>query len=114
MLERGEELGPEVSVLTRSGPIEVGYRRCHPEEPWHPPPQRSPFLRPQIGEVGKSLGGSRKLVLKHLKKTRSLFGSSVEKTLQFLTDECGIPEERVSLVLRKKGREENRRGRPKL
>ncbi|RRT53597.1 hypothetical protein B296_00012287 [Ensete ventricosum] len=55
-------------------------------------------------EMWESLLGSRELVLKHLKKTGWFFGSSIEKTLhpnlKFLTDECGIPEERVSLVLR--------------
>ncbi|CAL9771411.1 unnamed protein product [Musa acuminata subsp. burmannicoides] len=55
-------------------------------------------------EMWESLLGSRELVLKHLKKTTRFFFSSVEKTLhpnlKFLTDECGIPEERVFLVLR--------------
>ncbi|CAL9122851.1 unnamed protein product [Musa acuminata var. zebrina] len=55
-------------------------------------------------EMWESLLGSRELVLKHLKKTSWLFFSSVEKTLhpnlKFLRDECGIPEERVSVVLR--------------
>ncbi|THU52683.1 hypothetical protein C4D60_Mb10t06510 [Musa balbisiana] len=55
-------------------------------------------------EMWESLLGSRELVLKHLKKTRWFFFSSVEKTLhpnlKFLRDECGIPEERVSVVLR--------------
>ncbi|CAL9059545.1 unnamed protein product [Musa banksii] len=55
-------------------------------------------------EMWESLLGSRELVLKHLKKTRWFFSSSVEKTLhpnlKFLRDECGIPEERVSVVLR--------------
>ncbi|CAL9771456.1 unnamed protein product [Musa acuminata subsp. burmannicoides] len=55
-------------------------------------------------EMWESLLGSRELVLKHLKKTRRFFFSSVEKTLhpnlKFLRDECGIPEERVSVVLR--------------
>ncbi|URE49648.1 mTERF family protein [Musa troglodytarum] len=60
-------------------------------------------------EVWESLLGSRELVFKHLKKTGWFFFSSVEKTLhpnlKFLRDECGIPEERLSLVLR---------GRPQL
>ncbi|CAL9122857.1 unnamed protein product [Musa acuminata var. zebrina] len=55
-------------------------------------------------EMWESLLGSRELVLKHLKKTTRFFFSSVEKTLhpnlKFLRDECGIPEERVSVVLR--------------
>ncbi|XP_064987178.1 uncharacterized protein LOC135625950 [Musa acuminata AAA Group] len=55
-------------------------------------------------EMWESLLGSRELVLKHLKKTGWFFFSNVEKTLhpnlKFLTDECGIPEERVSVVLR--------------
>ncbi|RZR98264.1 hypothetical protein BHM03_00027581 [Ensete ventricosum] len=55
-------------------------------------------------EMWDSLLGSRELVLKHLKKSPWFFGFSVEKTmhpnLKFLRDECGIPEERVSLVLR--------------
>ncbi|THU52692.1 hypothetical protein C4D60_Mb10t06600 [Musa balbisiana] len=55
-------------------------------------------------EMWESLLGSRELVLKHLKKSVWFFYSSVEKTLhpnlKFLTDECGIPEERVFLVLR--------------
>ncbi|URE49639.1 mTERF family protein [Musa troglodytarum] len=55
-------------------------------------------------EMWESLLGSRELVLMHLKKTGWFFCSSVEKTLlpnlKFLRDECGIPEERVSLVLR--------------
>ncbi|XP_065026756.1 transcription termination factor MTERF2, chloroplastic-like [Musa acuminata AAA Group] len=55
-------------------------------------------------EMWESLLGSRELVLKHLKKTTRFFHSSVEKTLhpnlKFLRDECGIPEERVFLVLR--------------
>ncbi|THU42894.1 hypothetical protein C4D60_Mb00t08800 [Musa balbisiana] len=55
-------------------------------------------------EMWESLLGSRELVLKHLKKTGWFFSSSVEKTmhpnLKFLRDECGIPEERVSSVLR--------------
>ncbi|XP_009380827.2 transcription termination factor MTERF15, mitochondrial-like [Musa acuminata AAA Group] len=55
-------------------------------------------------EMWESILGSRELVLKHLKKTRWFFFSSVEKTLhpnlKFLRDECGIPEERVSVVLR--------------
>ncbi|CAL9122819.1 unnamed protein product [Musa acuminata var. zebrina] len=55
-------------------------------------------------EMWESLLGSRELVLKHLKKTGWFFFSNVEKTLhpnlKFLTDECGIPEERLFLVLR--------------
>ncbi|CAL9771448.1 unnamed protein product, partial [Musa acuminata subsp. burmannicoides] len=55
-------------------------------------------------EMWESLLGSRELVLKHLKKTTWFFFSSVEKklhpNLKFLRDECGIPEERVSVVLR--------------
>ncbi|THU52688.1 hypothetical protein C4D60_Mb10t06560 [Musa balbisiana] len=55
-------------------------------------------------EMWESLLGSRELVLKHLKKRGRFFFSSVEKTLhpnlKFLRDECGIPEERVSVVLR--------------
>ncbi|CAL9200015.1 unnamed protein product [Musa hybrid cultivar] len=55
-------------------------------------------------EMWETLLGSRELVLKHLKKTTRFFHSSVEKTLhpnlKFLRDECGIPEERVSVVLR--------------
>ncbi|CAL9122751.1 unnamed protein product [Musa acuminata var. zebrina] len=55
-------------------------------------------------EMWESLLGSRELVLKHLKKTRWFFFSSVEKNLQpnlkFLRDECGIPKERLSVVLR--------------
>ncbi|CAL9180437.1 unnamed protein product [Musa hybrid cultivar] len=55
-------------------------------------------------EMWESLLGSRELVLKHLKKTTRFFHSSVEKTLhpnqKFLRDECGIPEERLSVVLR--------------
>ncbi|CAL9200021.1 transcription termination factor MTERF15, mitochondrial-like [Musa acuminata AAA Group] len=55
-------------------------------------------------EMWESLLGSRELVLKHLKKTRWFFFSSVEKklhpNLKFLRDECGIPEERVYVVLR--------------
>ncbi|CAL9122839.1 unnamed protein product [Musa acuminata var. zebrina] len=61
------------------------------------------YLVPKL-EMWESLLGSRELVLKHLKKTRWFFFSSVEKTLhpnlKFLRDECGIPEERVSVVLR--------------
>ncbi|CAL9059548.1 unnamed protein product [Musa banksii] len=55
-------------------------------------------------EMWESLLGSRELVLNHLKKKGWFFSSSVEKTLhpnlKFLRDECGIPEERVSVVLR--------------
>uniref|UniRef100_A0A804KZS1 Mitochondrial transcription termination factor family protein n=1 Tax=Musa acuminata subsp. malaccensis TaxID=214687 RepID=A0A804KZS1_MUSAM len=55
-------------------------------------------------ELWESILGSRELVLKHLKKTGWFFFPSVEKTLhpnlKFLRDECGIPEERLSLVLR--------------
>ncbi|URE49641.1 mTERF family protein [Musa troglodytarum] len=55
-------------------------------------------------EMWERLLGSRELVRKHLKKTGWFFFSSVEKTLhpnlKFLRDECGIPEERLSLVLR--------------
>nr|XP_018675020.1 PREDICTED: transcription termination factor MTERF15, mitochondrial-like isoform X1 [Musa acuminata subsp. malaccensis]XP_018675021.1 PREDICTED: transcription termination factor MTERF15, mitochondrial-like isoform X1 [Musa acuminata subsp. malaccensis] len=55
-------------------------------------------------EMWESLLGSRELVLKHLKKPGWFFYSSVEKTLhpnlKFLRDECGIPEERLSLALR--------------
>nr|XP_018675026.1 PREDICTED: transcription termination factor MTERF9, chloroplastic-like [Musa acuminata subsp. malaccensis] len=55
-------------------------------------------------EMWESLLGSRELVLKHLKKTRWFLSSTVEKrmhpNLKFLRDECGIPEERVSSVLR--------------
>ncbi|CAL9059559.1 unnamed protein product [Musa banksii] len=61
------------------------------------------FLVPKL-EIWESLMGSRELVLKHLKKSRRFFFSSAEKTLypnlKFLRDECGIPEERVSVVLR--------------
>ncbi|XP_064985932.1 transcription termination factor MTERF6, chloroplastic/mitochondrial-like [Musa acuminata AAA Group] len=60
-------------------------------------------LAPKL-EIWESLLGSRELVLKHLKKTTRFFHSSVEKklhpNLKFLRDECGIPEERVSVVLR--------------
>uniref|UniRef100_A0A804KZU8 Mitochondrial transcription termination factor family protein n=1 Tax=Musa acuminata subsp. malaccensis TaxID=214687 RepID=A0A804KZU8_MUSAM len=52
-------------------------------------------------EMLESLLGSRDLVLKLLKKTRWFFSSGVEKklhpNLKFLRDECGIPEERLSL-----------------
>ncbi|THU52689.1 hypothetical protein C4D60_Mb10t06570 [Musa balbisiana] len=55
-------------------------------------------------EIWESLLGSRELGLKRLKKSGWFFFSSVEKTLhpnlKFLRDECGIPEERLSLVLR--------------
>ncbi|THU52684.1 hypothetical protein C4D60_Mb10t06520 [Musa balbisiana] len=55
-------------------------------------------------KMWESLLGSRELVLKHLKKSGWFFYSSVEKTLhpnlKFSRDECGIPEERLSLVLR--------------
>ncbi|XP_064985944.1 uncharacterized protein LOC103969891 isoform X2 [Musa acuminata AAA Group] len=55
-------------------------------------------------QMWESLLGSRELVLKHLKKSGWFFYSSVEKTLhpnlKFLRDECGIPEERLSLALR--------------
>ncbi|XP_064985929.1 transcription termination factor MTERF15, mitochondrial-like [Musa acuminata AAA Group] len=61
------------------------------------------YLVPKL-EMWESLMGSRELVLKHLKKRSWFFFSSVEKTLhpnlKFLRDECGIPEERVSVVLR--------------
>ncbi|XP_064985937.1 uncharacterized protein LOC135625288 [Musa acuminata AAA Group] len=61
------------------------------------------FLVPKL-EIWESLLGSRELVLKHLKKSRWFFFSSAEKTLypnlKFLRDECGIPEERVSVVVR--------------
>ncbi|RWW03424.1 hypothetical protein GW17_00033415 [Ensete ventricosum] len=55
-------------------------------------------------EIWESLLGSRELVLKHLKKTGRFFGFNAEKNmhpnLKFLRDECGIPEESVSFVLR--------------
>ncbi|THU52673.1 hypothetical protein C4D60_Mb10t06410 [Musa balbisiana] len=61
------------------------------------------FIVPKL-EMWESLLGSRELVLKHLKKTRWFLSSTVEKrmhpNLKFLRDECGIPEERVSSVLR--------------
>ncbi|THU52680.1 hypothetical protein C4D60_Mb10t06480 [Musa balbisiana] len=61
------------------------------------------FIVPNL-EMWESLLGSRELVLKHLKKKGWFFSSSVEKrmhpNLKFLRDECGIPEERVSSVLR--------------
>ncbi|CAL9771467.1 unnamed protein product [Musa acuminata subsp. burmannicoides] len=55
-------------------------------------------------QMWESLLGSKELVLKHLKKRMWFLGFSLEKrmhpNLKFLRDECGIPEERVSSVLR--------------
>ncbi|XP_018675026.2 transcription termination factor MTERF15, mitochondrial-like [Musa acuminata AAA Group] len=55
-------------------------------------------------QMWESLLGSKELVLKHLKKRMWFLSFSLEKrmhpNLKFLRDECGIPEERVSSVLR--------------
>ncbi|THU52679.1 hypothetical protein C4D60_Mb10t06470 [Musa balbisiana] len=61
-----------------------------------------------ILELWESLLGSRELVLKHFKNKRWLFSYSSEKrmhpNLKFLTDECGIPEERVSIIVKRSPR----------
>ncbi|CAL9122849.1 unnamed protein product [Musa acuminata var. zebrina] len=58
-----------------------------------------------ILELWESLLGSRELVFKHFKNKRWLFSHSSEKrmhpNLKFLTDECGIPEERVSIIVKR-------------
>ncbi|URE46657.1 mTERF family protein [Musa troglodytarum] len=55
-------------------------------------------------EMWERLMGSREHVLRHFKKTTWFFSHSVEKrihpNLKFLTDECGIPEERVSMIVK--------------
>ncbi|THU52674.1 hypothetical protein C4D60_Mb10t06420 [Musa balbisiana] len=55
-------------------------------------------------EMWESLLGSREHVVRHFKKRTWFFNQSVEErilpNLKFLTDECGIPEERVSMIVR--------------
>ncbi|URE46662.1 mTERF family protein [Musa troglodytarum] len=55
-------------------------------------------------EMWERLMGSREHVLSCFKKTTWFFSHSVEKrihpNLKFLTDECGIPEERVSMIVK--------------
>ncbi|CAL9101475.1 unnamed protein product [Musa textilis] len=59
-------------------------------------------------EMWESLLGSRERVLKHFKKKTWFFCNSVEKrihpNLKFLRDECGIPEERVSMIVKSRPR----------
>ncbi|WOL08671.1 transcription termination factor MTERF6, chloroplastic/mitochondrial-like [Canna indica] len=57
-------------------------------------------------KLWESLLGSREHLLKLIKRKTWVFGNSIENkvlpNLKFLKDECGIPEDRVALVLRMK------------
>ncbi|XP_074571013.1 transcription termination factor MTERF8, chloroplastic-like [Curcuma longa] len=60
-------------------------------------------LLPKLN-IWESLFGSRELLLKNLRKRGWFFSNSIEKVvrpnLNFLRDECGIPPERASLVIK--------------
>ncbi|KAG6488170.1 hypothetical protein ZIOFF_056929 [Zingiber officinale] len=61
-------------------------------------------LLPRL-KVWESLFGSREILLRKLRGYNRFISASIEKVvrpnLNFLRDECGIPEDRVSLVLKK-------------
>ncbi|KAG6484164.1 hypothetical protein ZIOFF_060959 [Zingiber officinale] len=61
-------------------------------------------LLPKL-KVWESLFGSREILLRKLRGCNRFISASIEKVvrpnLNFLRDECGIPEDRVSLVLKK-------------
>ncbi|KAG6484190.1 transcription termination factor MTERF15, mitochondrial-like [Zingiber officinale] len=55
-------------------------------------------------KVWESLFGSREILLKNLRKCTWFLSNSIEKVrpnLNFLRDECGIPEARISLVFKR-------------
>ncbi|XP_074571010.1 transcription termination factor MTERF8, chloroplastic-like [Curcuma longa] len=60
-------------------------------------------LLPKL-KVWESLLGSREILLKNLRRGNRFIGNSIENVvrpnLNFLRDECGIPEDRVSLVIK--------------
>ncbi|KAG6488183.1 transcription termination factor MTERF8, chloroplastic-like [Zingiber officinale] len=55
-------------------------------------------------KVWESLLGSKEILLKHLRRSGWFFSCSIENVVRpnmnFLRDECGIPEDRVSLVIK--------------
>ncbi|XP_042431610.1 transcription termination factor MTERF8, chloroplastic-like [Zingiber officinale] len=61
-------------------------------------------LLPRL-KIWESLFGSREILLKNLRSSRWFFGSNIENVVRpnmnFLRDECGIPEERISFVLKR-------------
>ncbi|XP_074562138.1 transcription termination factor MTERF8, chloroplastic-like [Curcuma longa] len=61
-------------------------------------------LLPRL-KVWESLFGSREILLKNLRRCNRFMSNSIENVvrpnLNFLRDECGIPEERVSLVVKR-------------
>ncbi|KAG6488191.1 hypothetical protein ZIOFF_056950 [Zingiber officinale] len=61
-------------------------------------------LLPKL-KVWESLFGSREILLYNLRRCKRFMSNSIENVvrpnLNFLRDECGIPEERVSLVVRR-------------
>ncbi|KAG6488190.1 transcription termination factor MTERF8, chloroplastic-like [Zingiber officinale] len=56
-------------------------------------------------KVWESLLGSKEMLLKHLRRCGWFFSSNIENVVRpninFLRDECGIPEDRVSLVIKR-------------
>ncbi|KAG6488184.1 transcription termination factor MTERF15, mitochondrial-like [Zingiber officinale] len=56
-------------------------------------------------KVWESLLGSKEILLKNLRRCGWFFSSNIENVVRpninFLRDECGIPEERISLVLKR-------------
>ncbi|XP_042423627.1 uncharacterized protein LOC122011307 [Zingiber officinale] len=56
-------------------------------------------------KVWESLLGSKEILLKHLRRCGWFFSSNIENVVRpninFLRDECGIPEDRVSLVIKR-------------
>ncbi|XP_042422787.1 uncharacterized protein LOC122010353 [Zingiber officinale] len=56
-------------------------------------------------KVWESLLGSKEMLLKHLRRSGWFFSSNIENVVRpninFLRDECGIPEDRASLVIKR-------------
>ncbi|KAG6484182.1 transcription termination factor MTERF8, chloroplastic-like [Zingiber officinale] len=56
-------------------------------------------------KVWESLLGSKEMLLKHLRRCGWFFSSNIENVVRpninFLRDECGIPEDRLSLVIKR-------------
>ncbi|XP_074571176.1 uncharacterized protein LOC141827757 [Curcuma longa] len=97
-------LAPKFKLLREMGLSEsdiVGIVRLHPIVIGY---NSQNTLLPRL-KIWESLFGSTEILIKNLRKSGWFFSTNIENVVRpnmdFLRDECGIPEERVSLVIKK-------------
>ncbi|XP_042426296.1 transcription termination factor MTERF8, chloroplastic-like [Zingiber officinale] len=97
-------LAPRFKVLRDMGLSESDIMDIAPRHPFVIGFNRESTLLPRF-KAWESLFGSREILLKNLRRSKWFFSSNIENVVRpnmnFLRDECGIPEERISLVLKR-------------